>query len=33
MVTHDDSVAERCERVVRLTDGEISSDERGGRGR
>ncbi len=30
MVTHDESVAERCQRVVRLTDGEISSDERGG---
>jgi putative ABC transport system ATP-binding protein len=33
MVTHDDSVAERCERVVRLADGEIASDERGGRAR
>ena len=30
MVTHDDGVADRCQRVVRLTDGEISSDERGG---
>lgn len=30
MVTHDDAVAERCQRVVRLTDGSISSDERGG---
>ena len=30
MVTHDDSIAERCERVVRLTDGEISSDIAGG---
>lgn len=30
MVTHDDAVADRCQRVVRLTDGEISSDERGG---
>ena len=28
MVTHDDSVAERCERVVRLRDGEIESDVR-----
>ncbi|TVQ51991.1 MAG: ABC transporter ATP-binding protein [Phycisphaerales bacterium] len=26
MVTHDDSVAELCERVVRLRDGEIESD-------
>jgi len=33
MVTHDDSVADRCERVVRLADGEIASDERGGRAR
>jgi putative ABC transport system ATP-binding protein len=33
MVTHDDSVAERCERVVRLADGEIESDVAGGRGR
>ncbi len=30
MVTHDDSIANRCERVVRLTDGEISSDVAGG---
>ena len=28
MVTHDDSVADRCERVVRLKDGEIESDRR-----
>ncbi|RMH13391.1 MAG: ABC transporter ATP-binding protein [Planctomycetota bacterium] len=28
MVTHDDHVAERCERVVRLHDGRIESDER-----
>ena len=27
MVTHDERVAERCERVVRLRDGEIESDE------
>lgn len=27
MVTHDDSVADRCERVVRLRDGLIESDE------
>jgi putative ABC transport system ATP-binding protein len=27
MVTHDDRVAERCQRVVRLRDGEIESDE------
>ncbi len=26
MVTHDDAIAERCERIVRLRDGEIESD-------
>lgn len=26
MITHDDAMAERCERVVRLCDGEIESD-------
>jgi len=26
MVTHDDSIAERCERIVRLHDGRIESD-------
>lgn len=28
MVTHDDSVADRCERIVRLRDGSIERDER-----
>ncbi|MDG2292468.1 MAG: ATP-binding cassette domain-containing protein, partial [Phycisphaerales bacterium] len=26
MVTHDDSIADRCERVIRLCDGEIEHD-------
>ena len=26
MVTHDDAVSERCERIVRLRDGLIESD-------
>ena len=30
MVTHDDRIAARCERVVRLRDGVIERDERGG---
>jgi putative ABC transport system ATP-binding protein len=28
MVTHDDSVADRCQRVVRLRDGAIETDTR-----
>ena len=32
MVTHDDAIAERCQRVVRLRDGVIESDAPGGRG-
>jgi putative ABC transport system ATP-binding protein len=32
MVTHDERIAERCERVIRLRDGMIERDERGGRG-
>ena len=31
MVTHDDRIAGRCERVVRLRDGAIESDRAGGR--
>jgi len=30
MVTHDDRIAERCERVVRLADGDLESDRDGG---
>jgi ABC-type lipoprotein export system ATPase subunit len=30
VVTHDPSVAARCRRVIRLHDGEVASDERGG---
>src|SRR4051794_11680410 len=32
LVTHDPSIAHRCHRVIRLQDGLIVSDERGGRG-
>ncbi|MEM1099316.1 MAG: ABC transporter ATP-binding protein [Planctomycetota bacterium] len=31
MVTHDEAVADRCERVVRLRDGKLERDERGGK--
>jgi putative ABC transport system ATP-binding protein len=31
MVTHDPTVAHRCERVIRLHDGSVSHDERGAR--
>jgi len=30
MVTHDDRIAGRCQRVVRLRDGSIESDRAGG---
>ncbi len=30
MVTHDDSVAERCQRIIRIRDGLIEKDEHGG---
>jgi putative ABC transport system ATP-binding protein len=30
MVTHDDRIAERCERIVRLKDGVVEFDRRGG---
>ena len=30
MVTHDDRIAARCERVVRLADGDLESDRDGG---
>jgi len=33
MVTHDDRIAGRCERVVRLKDGAMEVDRAGGRGR
>ena len=33
MVTHDDRIAERCERVVRLKDGAMEIDRAGGRKR
>ena len=31
MVTHDDRIAQRCERVVRLRDGAVEIDRPGGR--
>jgi len=31
MVTHDDEMADHCERIIRLHDGEIQSDSPGGR--
>ena len=33
MVTHDDRIAGRCERVVRLKDGAMEYDRLGGRGK
>jgi len=33
MVTHDDRIAGRCERVVRLRDGSMEYDRAGGRNR
>jgi putative ABC transport system ATP-binding protein len=33
MVTHDDEMAQHCERVIRLHDGEVESDKAGGRKR
>jgi putative ABC transport system ATP-binding protein len=33
MVTHDDDIAEHCERIVRLRDGLVESDELTDRGR
>ena len=33
MVTHDDDIAEHCERIVRLRDGLVETDEMTGRGR
>jgi len=31
MVTHDDAVADHCERVVRLRDGQLDQDQHGGK--
>ncbi|TVQ64109.1 MAG: ABC transporter ATP-binding protein [Phycisphaerales bacterium] len=31
MVTHDDNVANRCQRIVRLRDGLVETDKRGGK--